>query len=322
MTSSWDDSISCSSGENDLTPRTVVFVRHGESAFNAEKRFSGWLDVDLTERGCQEAYLSGLRVKSAGFQFDEAHTSMLKRAVRTLWTILHVSDHHYIPIHNTWRLNERHYGALSGLSKEAAKHRFGPEMLQLYRRSFDVEPINMEVTHPLYDAIYGDGRYDHVSPALLPYGESLGMCLERVVPYWRDNILPSVKKGRRVIVAAHNNVIRSLIHHIDGVSLKDLEGLEIPTALPLVYRLDPTNGFKPMGPADARGFTGRFLDISEDIAVSDPFAHPLHDSFISADVLCLERQRLGITTYCPPVTNRFKFNSRSMMPLMPLPQLS
>mmetsp|Transcript_17777 Transcript_17777/g.46524 ORF Transcript_17777/g.46524 Transcript_17777/m.46524 type:complete len:272 (+) Transcript_17777:470-1285(+) len=258
---------------------------------------------------------------------------MLKRAVRTMWSVMHVTNCHHIKIHNSWRLNERHYGklgfllpnvssrrlhhryhreqptdirpharslgrpsvlgALTGLSKEEAKVRFGEEMLHLYRRGFHVQPMLMKENHPFYGHVY-DGRYD--DEAVLPYGESLGMCLGRVKPYWKGKILPSVRKGKRVLVAAHNNVLRCLCSHLDGINEKNLEKLEIPTGAPLLYHLDAD--LKPINQPDERGFRGQFLEISDAEVehVKDVdcayFEEGIEMSFISDTQLRSERRRL------------------------------
>lgn len=272
---------------------TVVLIRHGESTWNHSKRFSGWVDVDLTEKGNQQALLAGAKLKAAGLQFDEAHSSLLKRSVRTLWNVLHVSNQHYVQTHLTWRLNERHYGALTGLSKDDAKHKFGEDMLQHYRRGYNVQPPTMTEGHPFYEHIYHDKRYEGEDHAVLPRGESLGMCLARVVPYWENAIAPSVLQGRKVIVAAHNNVIRCLIHHLDGIQEDELERLEIPTGAPLLYHLDEQ--LQPTRSPDDRGFRGEFLEISDEeltAAQHDPLAAPISIDYISNDELLAERQRL------------------------------
>jgi len=213
------------------------------------------MDIDLTEKGRQQAGHAGKLLELHGFEFDEAHTSVLKRAVRTLWTALHSSNQHWIPIKHTWRLNERHYGALTGLSKTEAGVQLGEDMLLKYRRGYAVDPIPMTEDHPCWTGT--DRRYRDLG-ALLPRGESLKQCKERILPYWYESIVPSVRSGRRVLVAAHNNVIRCLCKHLDGLSVDRLRDLEIPTGAPLVYTLDRET-LKPVGEPDELGFRGKFL---------------------------------------------------------------
>jgi len=195
-------------------------------------------------------------MKLHGLEFDEAHTSVLKRAVRTLWTALHSSNQHWIPVMHSWRLNERHYGALTGLSKDEAKEQLGAEMLLKYRRGFETSPLAMTPEHPCWTG--NDRRYRDLGP-LLPTGESLQQCTERILPYWIESVVPSVRAGRTVLVAAHNNVIRCLCKHLDGICDEDLAKFDIPTGAPLVYLLDPST-LAPLGPRDAIGFSGHFLE--------------------------------------------------------------
>eukprot|EP00614_Pseudopedinella_elastica_P000681 CAMPEP_0172592120 /NCGR_PEP_ID=MMETSP1068-20121228/10977_1 /TAXON_ID=35684 /ORGANISM="Pseudopedinella elastica, Strain CCMP716" /LENGTH=371 /DNA_ID=CAMNT_0013388925 /DNA_START=42 /DNA_END=1157 /DNA_ORIENTATION=+ len=236
-------------------PLNVVLIRHGESEWNAAKRFSGWVDIDLTEKGLQEAADAGRLMRLHGLEFDEAHVSVLKRAVKTLWTALEHAEQHFIPIHSTWRLNERHYGALTGLSKLEAKEQLGADLLLHYRRGYNTQPPPMDACHPHWPG--EDRRYKDLGP-LLPRGESLGQCKDRVVPYWRESVEPSLRGGKRVILAAHNNVLRVLCKHLDGIRDDDLDKLELPTGVPLVYKLHPET-LEPMGAPDAIGFRGEFL---------------------------------------------------------------
>jgi len=236
-------------------PIQLVFIRHGESEWNASKRFSGWVDIDLTEKGRQQAVRAGKLLRLNNIEFDEAHTSVLKRAVRTLWTALHSSNQHWTPVKHTWRLNERHYGALTGLSKQDAKEQLGAEMLLKYRRGYNVAPMPMTENHPCWTG--GDRRYRDLGP-LLPRGESLKMCLDRILPYWYESVVPSIRSGRTVLIAAHNNVIRCLCKHLDQIADDDLIKLEVPTGAPIVYTLDPLT-LEPMGAADEIGFTGEFI---------------------------------------------------------------
>jgi len=233
----------------------LVLLRHGQSEWNASKRFTGWVDVDLSDHGREEAIHAGIMLKRFGFQFDEAHTSLLKRAVRTLWSVLHSCDQHWIDVKQTWRLNERHYGALQGVSKEEALRVMGDELLMRFRRGYDQIPIKMREDHPFWTG--RDRRYRTMGPAVHPTGESLRMCQQRVLPYWDEHIAPSIKAGKRVLVASHNNVLRCLVQHLDQIPIDDIRKIEIPTGVPLVYNLDAD--LKPLGISDDIGFRGRFL---------------------------------------------------------------
>jgi 2,3-bisphosphoglycerate-dependent phosphoglycerate mutase len=194
-------------------------------------------------------------MKLHNLEFDEVHASVLKRAVRTAWTALHSCNQHFIPVKHTWRLNERHYGALTGLSKKEAAAQLGEEMLLKYRRGFDAEPLSMSENHPLWTG--NDRRYADLGP-LMPRGESLKQCLDRILPYWYESVVPSIRAGKNVMVAAHNNVIRCLCMHLDGIAPDDLRLLEIPTGTPMVLALDPVT-LRPVGTKDAIGFSGTFL---------------------------------------------------------------
>ena len=211
--------------------------------------------MDLTEQGREEATHAGIMLKRHGFEFDEAHTSLLKRAVRTLWSALHCCDQHWIPVRRSWRLNERHYGALTGMSKQEVKDQMGEELLQKFRRGFDKKPIGMRPDHPFWTG--RDRRYQHLGPNALPTGESLRMCQERVLPYWVDNIVPAMRRGKRVLVAAHNNTLRCLVQHMDNIAIENIRDFEIPTGIPLIYRL--SDEMEPIGKPDAIGFKGKFL---------------------------------------------------------------
>ena len=200
---------------------TLVLLRHGESLWNKENRFTGWTDVALSEKGIQEAHSAGKALKEQGFVFDEAYTSVLKRAIHTLEIALSEMGLRNITIHKDWRLNERHYGGLQGLNKLDMMKQYGEAQVQIWRRSFDVRPPAME--HP----IKGE-----------PSCESLKDTIERVLPYWNSNISASIKKGRHVIISAHGNSLRALIKYLDRISDKDIVGLEIPTGVPLIYELD------------------------------------------------------------------------------------
>jgi len=214
----------------------LVLLRHGESQWNLENRFTGWTDVDLTENGRAEARRAGELLRSEGFDFDLAYTSVLRRAIGTLWTVLDVMDRMWLPIEHSWRLNERHYGALQGLNKAETARRFGDEQVLVWRRAYAIAP------EPLPDGderlSLGDPRYADIDPALLPRTECLKDTVERVVPYWTGQIAPSIQAGKRVVIAAHGNSLRALIKHLDQVGDDEIVHLNIPTARPLVYELD------------------------------------------------------------------------------------
>jgi 2,3-bisphosphoglycerate-dependent phosphoglycerate mutase len=214
----------------------LVLLRHGQSAWNLENRFTGWTDVDLTDQGRTEADEGGRLLEEAGYVFDVAYTSLLKRAIRTLWIALDRMDLMWVPVHNTWRLNERHYGALQGLNKAETAAKFGDEQVHIWRRSFDVPP---PVLTPDDERFPGrDPRYASLDPKDLPLTESLKDTIARFLPYWEDTIAPEIRAGRRVIIAAHGNSLRALVKHLDQVSEKDILELNIPTGIPLVYELD------------------------------------------------------------------------------------
>jgi 2,3-bisphosphoglycerate-dependent phosphoglycerate mutase len=214
----------------------LVLLRHGESTWNKENRFTGWTDVDLSEQGLQEAREAGRLLGQSGFTFDVAYTSVLKRAIRTLWITLDEMDLMWIPVHNSWRLNERHYGALQGLNKAEMAARFGDEQVLIWRRSYDVPPPALEPADERWPG--RDPRYKDLAPQELPATECLKDTVARFVPHWTSTIAPAVKAGRNVIIAAHGNSIRALIKYLDGVSDQDIVGLNIPTGTPLVYELD------------------------------------------------------------------------------------
>jgi 2,3-bisphosphoglycerate-dependent phosphoglycerate mutase len=214
----------------------LVLLRHGESTWNLENRFTGWTDVDLSPRGLEEAKTAGKLLGEGGYAFDVAHTSVLKRALRTLWIVLDGMDLLWIPVRKSWRLNERHYGALQGLNKAEMAKKFGEEQVKIWRRSYATPPPALapdDERHPRRDP-----RYSALTPDLLPLSEALKNTVERFLPYWHDAIVPDVKAGRRVIVAAHGNSLRALVKHLDGVSDDEIVSLNIPTGIPLVYELD------------------------------------------------------------------------------------
>ena len=213
----------------------LVLLRHGQSQWNLENRFTGWVDVDITEQGRREAIEAGRLLKAEGIQFDLAFTSVLKRAIRTLWIALDELDQMWIPVTRSWRLNERHYGDLQGLNKSEMAQKFGDAQVTLWRRSFDVPPPPMDYKNPGHPRF--DRRYAHLDPHLLPATESLKITLERVLPYWDDAIVPHVREGKTVLIAAHGNSLRALVKYLDNISDQEIVGLNIPTGVPLLYEL-------------------------------------------------------------------------------------
>jgi len=214
----------------------IVLLRHGESVWNLENRFTGWTDVGLTERGVEEATRAGEMLKDGGYTFDLAYTSVLRRAIKTLWLALESMDLMWVPVRNSWRLNERHYGALQGLNKAETAAKFGDEQVLLWRRSYAVPPPPLGRDDPRHSR--GDPRYADIAEAELPLTECLKDTVARFVPYWNESIAPEVRKGRRVIIVAHGNSLRALVKYLDGVSERDIVDLNIPTGIPLVYELD------------------------------------------------------------------------------------
>jgi 2,3-bisphosphoglycerate-dependent phosphoglycerate mutase len=214
----------------------LVLIRHGESEWNKENRFTGWKDVDLSEKGKEEAHAAGKLLKAEGFTFDEAYTSVLKRAIRTLWIILDEMDLMWIPETKSWLLNERHYGALQGLNKAETAAQYGEEQVLMWRRSFDLPPTPLEETDERY--LGKDPRYSGVAAGTFPKSECLKDTVARVVPYFEAEILPKVKAGKRLIVAAHGNSLRAVVKYLDSISDADIVSLNIPTGIPLVYELD------------------------------------------------------------------------------------
>jgi len=214
----------------------LVLLRHGESTWNKENRFTGWTDVDLSETGVQEAIAAGKLLKAEGWDFDVCYTSVLKRAIRTLNLTLEQLDRLWLPVHKSWRLNERHYGALQGLDKAEMAKKFGEEQVLVWRRSYDTRPPALEASDDRFPG--KDRRYAELTQQQLPLTECLKDTVARVVPYWESELSPAIKSGKRVLVAAHGNSIRAFIKHLDNVSDKDIVGLNIPTARPLVYELD------------------------------------------------------------------------------------
>jgi 2,3-bisphosphoglycerate-dependent phosphoglycerate mutase len=213
--------------------RKLVLLRHGESTWNRENRFTGWTDVDLSPAGIEEARAGGRQIKAAGLDFDLAFTSVLKRAIRTLWLTLDELDRLWLPEEKSWRLNERHYGALQGLNKAETAAQYGEQQVLVWRRSYDVPPPPLAPDDPRYEA--KDPRYAGVE---VPRTECLKDTVARVIPYWDSTIAPAVRTGRRVLVAAHGNSLRALVKHLDGIGDAEIVGLNIPTGIPLVYELD------------------------------------------------------------------------------------
>lgn len=214
----------------------LVLVRHGQSTWNLENRFTGWTDVGLTDLGVTEAHEAGKLLREGGYVFDVAYTSVLRRAIQTLWIVLQEMNLEWIPVVNAWQLNERHYGALQGLNKAETAQKFGEAQVKVWRRSYDTPPPALELDderHPRFDP-----RYASLTPEQLPATESLKITLERVLPYWDSTLAPAIRSGKRVLIAAHGNSIRALVKYLDNVSEADITELNIPTGLPLVYELD------------------------------------------------------------------------------------
>ena len=214
----------------------IVFMRHGESTWNLDNRFTGWTDVDLTEKGVNEARAAGQILKQEGFTFDLAYTSVLKRAIRTLWLAMDEMDMMYLPVKNDWRLNERHYGALQGLDKAETAAKYGDEQVLVWRRSYDTPPPPLEANDDR--ASYNDPRYAGLPKASIPLTECLKDTVARVMPSWDEEIAPAIRAGKKIIISAHGNSLRALIKMLDGISDSDIVGLNIPNGQPLVYELD------------------------------------------------------------------------------------
>lgn len=214
----------------------LVLVRHGQSAWNLENRFTGWVDVDLTEKGVEEARRGAKDLAGEGFRFDVAYTSVLKRAIRTLWIVLEELDQMWIPVYRSWRLNERFYGGLTGLDKAETAKKHGDEQVHIWRRSYDIPPPDMsrdDERHPRHDP-----RYQGLDPRLMPDTESLKLTLERVLPYWHDAIAPALLDDKDVLIAAHGNSLRALVKYLENIPDEEITGLNIPTGIPRYYELD------------------------------------------------------------------------------------
>jgi len=222
--------------------KQLVLIRHGESAWNLENRFTGWADVDLTPKGAEQALAAGQSLKKAGYEFDIAYTSVLRRAIRTLWHIQDAMDLMWIPVVHSWRLNERHYGALTGLNKAETAAKYGDEQVHIWRRSYDVRPPLLEADDERN--LKNDGRYSKLNAADIPLGECLKDNVERVLPLWNESIAPALKANKRVLLVAHGNSIRSLIKYIDEMSDEAIMEVNVPNGIPLVYELD--DNLKPI----------------------------------------------------------------------------
>jgi 2,3-bisphosphoglycerate-dependent phosphoglycerate mutase len=220
----------------------LVLLRHGESIWNKENRFTGWTDVDLSEKGREEAKKAGQVLKEKGFTFDLAYTSVLKRAIRTLWIVMDEMDLMWIPVYRSWRLNERHYGALQGLNKSEIAAKYGEDQVLMWRRSYDIQPPALLETDPHYPG--NDPRYKELDPRDIPLTECLKDTVRRFLPFWHQTLAPVIKSGKKVLIAAHGNSLRALVKYLDNISDQEIVGLNIPTGLPLVYELD--NDLKPI----------------------------------------------------------------------------
>jgi 2,3-bisphosphoglycerate-dependent phosphoglycerate mutase len=216
--------------------KKIVLLRHGESVWNKENLFTGWTDVDLSEQGRVEAKEAGAVLKKEGYSFDVAFTSVLKRAIRTLWTVLDEMDRMWVPVHRDWRLNERHYGALQGLNKAETAAKYGEAQVKIWRRSYSIPPPALEVTDPRYPG--NDPRYKHLTREQLPLTECLKDTVARFLPCWHEKIAPSVQAGKQVLITANGTSLRALVKYLDDVSEEEIIGLNIPTGVPLVYELD------------------------------------------------------------------------------------
>ncbi|MDR2179799.1 MAG: 2,3-diphosphoglycerate-dependent phosphoglycerate mutase [Synergistaceae bacterium] len=232
----------------------VVLIRHGESEWNKENRFTGWTDVPLSEKGIAEAREAGKLLRGEGILFDLAFTSVLKRAIKTLWLTLEEMDLMWIPVTRSWRLNERHYGALQGLNKAETAAKYGDEQVKIWRRSYDVRPPLLEKNDPRHPG--KDPRYASLAPAELPDGECLADTVARVIPYWEGTIVPEIRAGKKIVIAAHGNSLRALVKYLDAISERDILELNIPTGVPLLYELG----------ADMKPLEHRYLGDPEAVA--------------------------------------------------------
>lgn len=214
----------------------LVLIRHGESTWNLENRFTGWTDVDLTSTGIEQAKTAGQLLKAEGYEFDVAYTSVLKRAIRTLWHVLDEMDRTWVPVVHHWRLNERHYGGLQGLNKADMAKQYGEAQVLQWRRSYDVPPPALEASDPRSER--SDVRYAKLQPEQIPLTECLKDTVERVIPFWNESMAPAIKSGKRIVVTAHGNSIRALVKYLDNIADDEIVGVNIPNGIPLVYELD------------------------------------------------------------------------------------
>ena len=239
----------------------LVLLRHGQSQWNLENRFTGWTDVDLSDAGEAEARQAGKLLKAEGYVFDQAITSVLKRAIRTLWITLDELDQMYIPVKNAWELNERHYGALQGLNKAETAEKYGNEQVKIWRRSYATPPPALDYNderHPRFDP-----RYTLLDPKMLPACESLSTTLDRVLPYWHSTIVPRLRSGQRIIIAAHGNSLRALVKYLDHISEEEIVELNIPTGIPLVYELaDDMSAIRHYYLGDAAAAEAKALEVA------------------------------------------------------------
>ena len=240
---------------------TLVLLRHGESEWNKENRFTGWVDVDLSDKGRQEAKAAGQLLKAHGFTFDRAYSSVLKRAIRTLWMVQDEMDLLWLPVERSWRLNERHYGGLQGLNKAETAAKHGEQQVKVWRRSYDTPPPPMTADDAAQQGL--DPRYASLAPGEMPTTECLKDTVARFLPYWHETIAPAIRRGDRVIIAAHGNSLRALVKYLDGISDDDIVELNIPTGMPLVYELD----------ADLRKVSSRYLDEAAAKAAAEAVAN-------------------------------------------------
>ena len=220
----------------------MVLLRHGQSTWNKENRFTGWTDVDLTEQGEREAREAGTILKQEGYTFDVAFTSVLKRAIRTLWIMLDQMDLMWLPVVNSWRLNERHYGALQGLNKAEMAQKYGEEQVRIWRRSYEIRPPELETADARYPG--NDPRYQNLNPRDIPVAECLKDTVDRFMPYWHESIVPQLKMRKKILISAHGNSLRALVKYLDHISDEDITQLNIPTGVPLIYELD--DDLKPL----------------------------------------------------------------------------
>merc|ERR1712212_1344600 len=236
----------CNKLERKMAVYKIVMLRHGESEWNKENKFCGWYDANLSETGVSEAIAGGKALADAGYTWDVCYTSVLKRAVKTLWTILEGTDQMWLPVHRTWRLNERHYGGLTGLNKAETAEKHGEEQVKIWRRSFDIPPPPMEKEHNYHKIISESRRYKDLKAGELPTCESLKDTIARALPFWNDVIAPQIKSGKNVIIAAHGNSLRGIVKHLEGMSDAAIMELNLPTGIPIVYELDAN--LKPIKP--------------------------------------------------------------------------